>query len=78
MAMSSVISALPYIQITLSVLLIVLVLVQRSDAEAGSAFGADGGSSLRHTRRGMEKIIFNLTIIVSVLFVASTILALVI
>jgi len=62
---------LPYIQIILAVLLIGLILLQHSDASAGAAFGGDslGGSS--HTRRGPEKFIFILTIIIAILFALS-------
>lgn len=76
--MSSIVSALPYIQIALSVILVTLILLQRSDADAGSAFGSDGMGGTKYVRRGMEKVLFNLTILVGVLFVASTLLALVV
>jgi len=67
-------SVLPYTQIALSVILIVLVLVQQNEASLGSAFGGSGESSFR-TKRGAEKTIFIATIIVSVLFVATAIIA---
>jgi len=70
-------SILPIIQIVLAILLVVGVLLQQSDAGLGSAFGGGEGSGV-HTRRGAEKTIFNLTIIISVLFVVSTFVALVI
>ncbi len=77
--MSTIASALPYIQIILSVILVILVLIQRSDADLGSAFGSDSmAGNTKFERRGMEKILFNFTIITSVLFVASTLLALVV
>lgn len=59
---------LPYIQIVLSVLMVILILLQRSAAGLGGAFGGDGFSSGHHTRRGSEKILFNTTVIVSILF----------
>jgi protein translocase SecG subunit len=59
---------LPYIQIILSILLIIGVLLQQSDAGLGSAFGMDGMTAGRYTRRGFEKTLFRGTIIVSVLF----------
>lgn len=62
---------LPYIQIILSLLLIGGVLLQRSEAGLGSAFGADGMSMARYTRRGFEKLVFNGTIIVAILFTAA-------
>ena len=61
---------LPYIQVILAVLLTTGVLLQRSDAGLGSAFGSDSGST-RYARRGLEKTLFHATIIVAILFVAS-------
>lgn len=69
-------NAIPYIQIVLSVLLIVLILLQQSDAGAGSMFGGDGGDGPQRTRRGAEQFIFISTIVVAVLFAATSVLAL--
>ena len=74
--MNSIASYLPYIQILLSVLLIAGVLVQRSEAALGSAFGDDSWSGVRHTRRGAEKAFFIATIVIGILFVASAFAAL--
>ena len=63
---------IPYIQITLSVLMIVGILVQQSAAGLGGAFG-DNFSSGFHTRRGFEKTAFNGTIIIAVLFIISAV-----
>jgi len=73
--MNSIAGYLPYIQILLAVLLILGVLLQRSEAALGSAFG-DDSSSVRHERRGFEKVLFNGTIILGVLFTLSAIAAL--
>ncbi|MFA6536261.1 MAG: preprotein translocase subunit SecG [Candidatus Paceibacterota bacterium] len=63
---------LPYIQITLAILLTIGVMLQQSDAGAGSAFGGgDNFGSGMHTRRGFEKFLFYATIIVAILFVIS-------
>ncbi|MEK7461645.1 MAG: preprotein translocase subunit SecG [Patescibacteria group bacterium] len=59
---------LPYIQIILSLLLIIGVLLQRSEASLGSAFGSDSATGGRFMRRGFEKILFNATLAVAVLF----------
>lgn len=59
---------LPYIQVILSVLLIAGVLLQRTEASLGSAFGGDGAVGGRFMRRGAEKIIFNATLVIAVLF----------
>ncbi len=70
---------LSYIQIVLSVIMVGLILLQYSEAGAGSAFGGgDNFSSGFHTRRGAEKVIFYTTIVVGILFVASTFIALII
>ena len=65
----SIVGSIPYIQIVLSVLLVIGVLLQQSEAGLGSGFGGgDGFSSGYHTKRGAEKTIFIFTIIVAVLF----------
>lgn len=63
---------LSYVQVILSVILILLVLIQYSEAGAGSAFGGGDGSSGFHTRRGIEKTIFYTTIVFGILFIASS------
>ena len=68
-------SVLPYIQIVLAVLLVAAILLQRTGAQVGGAFGgSDNFSSAFHTRRGLEKGLFNATIIIAVLFAVSAIL----
>ena len=62
---------LPYIQIILSILLIAGILFQRSEAGLGSAFGSDNAAGGRFTRRGFEKLSFNATLIIAVLFCLS-------
>jgi len=62
---------LPYVQIALSVLLIAAVLLQRTGASLGGAFGADNFSTGFHTRRGFEKTLFNATIVLGILFALS-------
>lgn len=62
---------LPYIQVVLSILLIAGILLQRSEAGLGSAFGSDSAAGGRFTRRGFEKILFNGTIIIAILFALS-------
>lgn len=69
-------SMLPWVQIILSILLTISILLQKSDAGLGGAFGSgnDGGSTY-HTRRGFEKFLFRLTIVLAILLVVSSILA---
>ncbi len=66
---------LPYIQIILSVALLVCVLLQQTGAALGGAFGGDNFSAAYHTRRGSEKYLFYTTIIVGILFVVSSFIA---
>jgi len=69
---------LPYVQIGLSVLLIVAVLLQRTGASLGGAFGADNFSSGFHTRRGLERTLFHATILLGILFALSALVSLLI
>lgn len=64
-------NSLAYIQIALSLLLIVAILLQKTGSSLGGAFGADNFSSGFHTRRGAEKTLFQVTIVLAVLVVAS-------
>lgn len=68
---------LPYIQVILSILLIVGILFQRSEASLGSAFGSENAMGGRFTRRGLEKTLFHGTLIIAVLFAASAFASLV-
>ena len=65
-----ILSILPYIQVFLAILMVILVLIQQTESDAGGSFGG-GATSNWHTRRGAEKFIFYLTIVISILFVAS-------
>ena len=65
---------LSYIQIGLAVLLSALILIQQSEGSLGGAFGGTGAEGSARTRRGPELWIFRSTIIVGILFVASTLL----
>lgn len=56
-----------------AVLMIILILVQTRGASLGAGFGGSG--ELYTARRGVEKNIFQITIIVAVIFVSSIILS---
>lgn len=60
---------LSIVQITLAILLTVLVLIQRANTDASGAFGADGGSGAALEKRGAEKSLHRLTVIIAVAFV---------
>ena len=54
------------IQMVLAALLVVLVLLQQKGAGLGAAFG--GSSNIYSTKRGIDKVVFRLTIAVAILF----------
>ena len=54
------------IQLIISLALIALTVMQSKGAGLGRMFGGD--SSIYRTRRGVEKTMFNLTIILAVVF----------
>ncbi len=56
-------------QMLISIVLIVVVLLQTRGADIGSAFGGGGGGSTFRTRRGLEKTLFQLTIVLAFIFV---------
>jgi protein translocase SecG subunit len=69
---------LPYAQIILSILLVAAILLQQRGSSMGGAFGGDNFSATYHTRRGAELFLYRLSIVVAILFVASTFLSLII
>lgn len=77
--MNSLVAMLPYIEIVLSILLIIAILVQRSQAGVGGSFGGnDNFAAGFHTRRGFEQKLFYFTIIISILFAISSLFIIVI
>lgn len=67
-------NTLQIIQIAASILLIILVLLQRSQGDTGAMLGGDGGSFLQ-TRRGAERFLFVLTIIIAIVFAGASLAA---
>lgn len=66
---------LSWLQVILSILLIITILLQKSESGIGGAFGSGNDSGVTYNkRRGFEKFAFNLTIILATLLVASLIL----
>lgn len=63
-----------YITIGSLILMIILILMQTRGASLGAGFG--GTSEIHTTRRGVDKTIHQLTIIVSIVFVMSILLGL--
>lgn len=59
-------------QLLISIFLIVLILMQAKGVGLGRAWG--GGSEFYKSRRGVEKIIFRLTVVIAALFLISSVL----
>ncbi|MEI8143099.1 MAG: preprotein translocase subunit SecG [Candidatus Berkelbacteria bacterium] len=57
---------LQIIQIVLAVLVVFFILLQQRGSGLGAAFGGEG--NVYRSRRGIEKFLFNATIVVAVLF----------
>lgn len=63
----------PILQIILSLLLMVAILLQSKGAGLGQAWG--GGGEFYRSRRGIEKVLFRVTILLAVLFLVSSIVS---
>lgn len=63
---------LKLLQIAVSIALIAVILLQAKGTGLGSTFG--GQSQMYHSKRGVEKVVFTLTIILSITFVILSIL----
>ncbi|MHB0868431.1 MAG: preprotein translocase subunit SecG [Chloroflexota bacterium] len=61
------------VQILLSIVLILVVLLQTKGSGFGGAFGAE--TSAYRSRRGVERTLFNFTIVLAVLFVLISIVS---
>lgn len=66
---------LPYVQIILSIVLVATILLQQRGSSIGGAFGGDNFSATFHKRRGAELFLYKLTIILAILFVATSLLS---
>ncbi len=69
---------IPYIQLVLSIALIIAILLQQNDESLGESFGgSDSFDTVKTTRRGAEKKLFHVTIWIAVFFVLSSIASIV-
>lgn len=62
--------AITFIQIIVSVVLLLAILLQSKGTGLGSAFG--GGGEIYRTKRGVEKILYLSTIVLVVIFLLSS------
>ena len=70
------ISAFNYITVISMVLMVILILVQTRGASLGAGIG--GAGEVNTTRRGTDKTIFQLTIILAIVFSISIILSIIV
>ncbi len=69
-------SIINFLQILSGVLLVLVIIVQQKGSGLGSSFG--GGDSFYRTKRGAEKLLFQATIVLAVVFISLSLLGLVI
>lgn len=62
--------ALDILQLASGILLIIAVLLQNKGTGLGAAFG--GGGTIHQTKRGAEKVLYYITIILSVIFLTAS------
>lgn len=67
---------LNYVTVAAAALMIVTILLQRRGASLGAGFGASG--EIFTTRRGVDKNLFDTTIVLAVIFVGSLLASLLI
>lgn len=67
-------SIIIFIQIPISLALVILILLQSNASDAGGVFGG-GGGGFYQKRRGLEKVIFIATIALTALFAGLALLS---
>ncbi len=72
--MDLVLQILEYVMMGSAILMIICILLQQRGATLGAGFGASG--ELYTTRRGVDKSLFEFTIVMAVVFVLSIIVGL--
>ena len=63
------------VQIVVALLLILVIIIQQKGSGLGSAFGGDLG--FYRTKRGAEKLLFYVTIILASVFILSSVIGLI-
>ena len=63
--------------IIVSILLIILIMLQVRGGALGSLLGGDAGGGITRTRRGLEKMLFQVTIFLSIAFLGISLLSVV-
>jgi preprotein translocase subunit SecG len=77
--MATLSTALQIIQVIIAIALIVVIILQARGQGLGSLFGgSDSGMGITKTRRGLERTLFQITIILATLFLLNAIIQLMI
>jgi len=66
---------LTILQIIISILLVAVILLQAKGTGLGTAFG--GSNQMYHSKRGMEKVVFTLTIFLAFVFITLSVISLI-
>jgi len=70
--------ALQFIQILISIALIVVIILQAQSQGLGGLFGGSDSMGITKTRRGLQKTLFQITVGLSIAFLGNAILQLLI
>jgi preprotein translocase subunit SecG len=70
--------ALQIASIIVSVILVILILLQVKGGGLGSLLGGESGGGITRTRRGLEKTMFQVTIALSIAFLAISIFSVIV
>ncbi len=70
--MEFLVKILPWAQIILSIILVTTIILQQTGAGVGGAMGGSD-DSIHYTRRGAEKVLFYVSIVIAILFALSAI-----
>jgi preprotein translocase subunit SecG len=71
-------AALQIVSILVSILLIILIMLQVKGGGLGSLLGGDAGGGITRTRRGLEKTLFQITIGLSIAFLAVCVMSVIV
>lgn len=64
------------IQVVVSILMVILILAQNKDG--GLSAGMGGGQSFESVKRGAEKVIFRMTVLLAVIFLGNALAVIVV
>jgi len=74
----TIVTALQIIQIIISLGLVIVIILQARGQGLANLMGGGAGMGITKTRRGLEKTLFQITIILSMLFLVNSVVQLII